>query len=127
MKSIDDYVYEVLHLKSNNKDLVPMDDPSDFIESFEEWTVKLHIISLLGMAIDCQESLVEDGITDRRCYIVKTKHKERDGSPVYKWYSNGKNEMLNVGDTNMHDSTVLYIVTKDTVMPEKYKEYLRKP
>ena len=125
MKTIDDYIYEVLHLNSGNKDLVNMNDPSDFIESFEDKDEQIHIIQLLNFAVTRQESNVEEGITDRLCYVVKTTRVERNGTPVYKWDSNKYDDIHNVGDKTRHGSTVIYVVTSDTILPEKYKKMLR--
>lgn len=125
MKLINAYITEKLHLNKGNKDLVPMDDISGFIESFEDKAEQIHIIQLLDFAVTRQESNVEEGITDRLCYVVKTTRVERNGTPVYKWDSNKYDDIHKVGDKTRHDSTVIYVVTSDTILPEKYKKMLR--
>ena len=125
MKLIDTYITEKLHLNKGNKDLVTMDDVSDFIESFEDKAEQIHIIQLLNWAVLRQESNVEEGITDHLCYVVKTTRVEQNGNPVYKWDSNKNGDIHNVGDKTRHGSTVVYVVTSDTILPEKYKKMLR--
>jgi len=125
MKQINTYITEKLHLNKGNKDLVTMDDISDFIESFEDKVEQIRIIQLLNWAVLRQESNVEEGVTDRLCYVVKTTRVESNGNPVYKWDSNKYNEVHKVGDKTRHGSTVVYVVTSDTILPEKYKKMLR--
>ena len=51
MNSITQYISEKLHLNKGNKDLVTMEDPTDFIESFNNAIAKNHIIDLIRYCV----------------------------------------------------------------------------
>ena len=130
MNSITQYISEKLHLNSNNKGLRPHnDDPTDFIESFADDEEKEWITKLISFCIG--ENLKHDD--DHICYVLERVEAYRGAAPVdrYCWSANMNNSHHDVGETIESTSDisvkikhfkVLYIVTKNTTLPDKYKE-----
>ena len=114
MKSIDDYIYEVLHLKSDNKGLDTKSDVDKFIDSIEE-QFRERVVKLLNSAIQHI-----NGNPTCTAFIVKTEdHK-------YRWAVSKSGRTFNVGDVTEKGSTVVYIVTDTTEIPAAWKNiYLK--
>ena len=115
MKSIDDYIYEVLHLKSDNKDLDTKSDVTKFIDSVEGDYQK-RVVKLLDKAI---KHIKENPTVT--CFIVKSILK-RDGVelPEYKWAESKSGKTFNIGDKTPRGSEVVYVVTDKTEIPTWY-------
>ena len=124
MKTIESYIIEKLHLKSNGN-LSHIDDPSDFIESFEREEDKITICWLIDTAIKDQKNRVDNGDINHLCYIIQA-GLDKDGNKIYKWSSNERNETLRVGGFTPKFSRVVYVVTSQTILPEKYQKYVKK-
>ena len=126
MKLIDIYIAEKLHLNKGNKGLVTTDDPIVFIESFDTIELQAKITSLISMAIHYIEQAARRGHKNRICYIVKEFSGTHPTDFEYKWSMNIRDEALAVGDTDTAGNEILYVVTKDTVIPKKYEKFAEK-
>lgn len=118
MKAIDTYVLEKLHLNKSNKNIRSISSIEEFIESYEGSDKKI-IASLTLMAVNHLSTYAEY----HECYVVKSNN-SRDTTKPYKWSSNIKCEELNIGDTTIKGSTVLYVVKTGDTFPSSCKKYL---
>lgn len=119
--SLDNYIIEKLHLNKDNKCIMNSLDIEEFIDSFnDDQLVQTHILLLIKYALDYVENSTDDGI---KAYIVKSTN-ERKGLTPYKWSSNTRGDDFKVGDTTRHGSEVVFIITKSTELPEKYKKMM---
>ena len=129
MNSITQYISEKLHLNKANKDLVTMEDPSDFIESFDNETTKNHIIDLMRY---CVKAVNKNGYGNKtfkenhKCYIVENVDMGyKNTLNQYAWDENIGDEDYEVGDIQeSYGKTkwkVVFVVTRKTIIPEKYK------
>jgi len=131
MKTIDSYIIEKLRLTKDNKNLVTKDiDAGDFIESFTDKEERHWITRLVGYCV----KNVDRKIDDHECYVVEyikdtTKQVGSHavaGTPFDKfgWTDNPSHEHHEVGDVDEYGGTkykIIFIVTKDTIIPDKYK------
>lgn len=124
-------VSEKLHLNKDNKNLVSEDiDVSDFIESFTDKEERRWIMRLVGYCV----KHIDRKIDDHECYVVeyiKDTDKQSGSHAVsgtlmdkFGWSDNASHEHHEVGDVEEYGSTkykIIFIVTKDTIIPDKYK------
>jgi len=131
VNTITQYISEKLHLNRNNKDLVTMEDPADFIESFDNATARKHIIDLLRY---CIKAVNQKGYGNKtfnenhKCYIVENVNMGyKNPLNQYAWDENIGDEDYEVDDIQgeSYGNTkwkVVFVVTRQTIIPEKYKK-----
>lgn len=126
MKEISSYIIEKLHLNNSNKDITNIDDPTDFIESFKSVKEKAKITSLISRGVHYVEREAKRGNENHICYVLKEISKFNSNDFEYKWSTNLMEEDLKVGDTDSAGNEILYVVTKNTIIPDKYEKYAEK-
>ena len=121
MNSLEQYISEKLHLNSDNKkNLVAVDDNVEmFLDNLENNEIRRYVVELFDVCF----SYIRDhrNPKDKICYIVK--NDKSTGTRQYLWAQNIYSEPLKVGD-DFYDSKVVFVVTENTKIPEKYKKYL---
>lgn len=131
MKYINEYIIEKLHLTKDNKNLVSKDnDAGDFIESFDNETAKNHIVKLMNY---CIKAVNKNGYSNKtfkenhKCYIVENVNMDyKNPLDQYAWDENVGDDDYELGDIQeSYGKTkwkVVFIVTRNTIIPEKYKK-----
>ena len=130
MNSITQYISEKLHLSKSNKDLVTMDDPTIFIESFDNATAKNHIVDLMHYCVKAVNKNGYGGKTfkeNHKCYIVENVDLGyKNPLNQYAWDENVVDDDYEIGDIQeAYGHTkwkVVFVVTRKTIIPEKYKK-----
>ena len=122
-------VSEKLHLNGDNKNLTPKAiDAGDFIESFRDKEERRWITRLVGWCV----KHIDRKIDDHECYVVEYIKDKQSGSHTvagtpsdkFGWTDNTSHEHHEVGDVEEYGNTkykIIFIVTKDTIIPDKYK------
>jgi len=123
MNSLEQYISEKLHLNSDNKkNLVVTDDNVElFLDNLENNEIRRHVVELFDFCL----SYIRDhqNPKDKICYILKNKYGE--GTRQYLWAKNIYSPPLKIGDNFYDNGTkVIFVVTEDTKIPDKYKKYL---
>jgi len=134
MNSLEQYISEKLHLNKNNKELISVDDPTEFIESFKDQDEREWIVKLLSNCVKhVARTMKLKNLDDFECYVydyAEEKDKKYRFIDRYGWRENQDGEhhkagdILTVGTFNPYKIEILYVVTKDTIIPEKYKKYI---
>ena len=124
MRNLNKYITEKLHLNSDNKkNLVVTDDNVElFLDNLENNEIRRHVVELFNFCL----SYIRDhrNPKDKVCYILRNNY--RVGTKQYLWAQNIYSTPLEIGDNfNDDDRTkVIFVVTENTKIPEKYKKYL---
>lgn len=107
------------------------DDPTDFIESFDNETTKKHIIDLMHY---CIKAVNQNGYGNKtfkenhKCYIVENVDMGyKNPLNQYAWDENVADDDYELGDIqeDTYGNTkwkVVFVVTRKTIIPEKYKK-----
>ena len=129
MRTISNYISEKLHLKADNKGNLGINpDPTEFIESFETMADKATMARLIGYCISAFKSSRNQLADDHQMFICKKENDQenRITTNTYVWDDNVEEKKYEVGDIQDPTSKdviwkVIYVVTKKTFMPDKYK------
>jgi len=127
MNGLSQYIYEKLHLSKDNKNLTPKTtDAGDFIESFSDDNERRWIKRLVGFCVKHLDKRTDD----HECYVVEyikdinKSYTTLTALEKFGWTDNKAHEHHEVGDIEEYGGTkykIIFIVTKDTIIPDKYK------
>lgn len=125
MKRINNYILEKFKISKDIK-VNNISDISEFIESFSDDDERRWIKRLVGW---CAKHL-DKRTDDHECYVVEyikdinKSYTTLTALEKFGWSDNTAHEHHEVGDIAEYGGTkykIIFIVTKDTVIPEKYK------
>jgi len=116
MNSLEQYILEKLSLKKGNKNLKTDISAEDFVENIKPDSVKRLVIKLL---YHCINNVKRSRKSDHQCYILQSINYPDE----YLWSPNFDDEKFNVDDKAEDGYKVVYVVTKKTSLPGKYRIY----
>ena len=124
MKRINNYILEKFKISKDIK-VNNISDISEFIESFSNDEERRWITRLVEWCVQHLDKRVDN----HECYVVEYINNKDKQSVLpqekFGWSDNASYEHHEVGDLDEYGGTkykIIFIVTKDTVIPEKYKK-----
>ena len=114
MNSLEQYISEKLSLKRDNKNLKTDISAEDFVENIKPNNIRNLVIKLL---YNCIDNVKKSRKPDHQCYILQSINYPDE----YLWSPNFNDEKFNVDDKAEDGYKVVYVVTKKTYLPGKYR------